>query len=156
MPDLENRFKKPALYTDTPSGPAAVGGATPLTNRAMEMALSAPADRSAPPAGAEPQRKIALPAWLTMLGGNAADIGTTMNALGAGATEANPLLGPNPSMGRILGTKAAGVGIQALLMKLLERRGKVGVANALGYGSGAVMGGVAANNMIQAKKAKGE
>lgn len=152
MPDPENR-RKSFAYSDEP------GAITPakksLREQAMVMALAPEATEAAAPPAA-PQGKISLPAWMTLIGGNAADVLSTRYALqnNPNAREGNPLLGKNPGTGRLLATKAAGVGIQALLMKLLENQGKDGVAEALGYGSGALGAGLAIHNTKMGKQEK--
>lgn len=108
-----------------------------------------------PPAVADEAKHIALPAWLTMFGGHAADAATTIHALrGGGVKEGNGIYGAQPSAGKIIGMKALGAGLNALLMKALEARGKTTAANLVGYGSGAALAGVAGWNYSQAKKAQ--
>ena len=87
--------------------------------------------------------------YAALLGGEAADIGTTLAAKKRGAVESNPLLGdfgPAAIAGKV-GTAAA----MALAMRYLANHGHPTLAKALGYGSGAALGAVAAHNTTVGK-----
>ncbi len=86
-----------------------------------------------------------------LLGGNAADAASTLYALKNGAKETNPVLGSHPSAAKLLALKGAGVGVQALLLKLLAKEHPK-AANVIAKVTGGAMGGLAAHNVMQVKK----
>ena len=129
---------------------------TPLTQQAIEQTL-----KLAQEAGEDPimltessEDKISLPAWLAMIGGHAADgLSTVYARRNPNIIEKNSFAyGSDPSNARILGTKAAIAGLQALMMKLLEKKGQAKAANMMGYTTGAGLGAVAANNIRLSKQ----
>lgn len=105
-----------------------------------QAAISAPA----------PKKGVSKWAQLASLAGHAADAGSTIHALNNGATEANPLYGKHPSPGKVLAIKGGSAAFQALLQHVLGKKSP-GTANAIGYGTGAALGGVAINNLLKAK-----
>jgi hypothetical protein len=87
---------------------------------------------------------IGLGPYAALLGGEAADIGTTLAAKSRGGKESNPLLG-DFGPGAIAG-KAGTALAMTLLMRYLAGHGHPTLAKSLGYGSGAGLGAVAAHN----------
>jgi hypothetical protein len=87
--------------------------------------------------------------YAALVGGEAADIGTTLAALKRGGQESNPLLGdfgPAAMVGKI-GT----AGALALVMRYLASHGHSTLAKGLGYGAGAGLGVVAGHNAMVGK-----
>lgn len=82
--------------------------------------------------------------YLAMLGGEVADVGTTVAAKRRGAVEANPTLGSFGPVG--MGAKAGSALLIALLMRKLAGDGHPTLAKSLGYGVGAGLTGVAIRN----------
>ena len=121
-----------------------------ITQQALEQLLTQETEQAAP----APERKISMPAWATLIGGNLADVGSTVHALNNGAREGNPLYGEHPSAGRIVGTKLVQTALEALLMKALEKTGHTKAANNIGYGLGIGTGAVAVSNMTKGNKSK--
>lgn len=123
-----------------------------LTEQAIQMALQqgenyAPDFREHPPVPNEPQGWSRGSRWANLLG-NIADAGSTIYALqNPNAHEANPLFGEHPSAAKILAVKGAGTLLQQLLFQALAKKGHPKLANILGYTSGGVLGGIAANNI---------
>ncbi len=94
--------------------------------------------------GKPPATGMSKGALATFLGGQAADMGSTLAALQNPALrEANPM----GAKGTLV-TKALMMALMPLVMKKLPR----GVANAIGYGGGAVGGAMAARNMAMMGK----
>jgi hypothetical protein len=88
--------------------------------------------------------------YAALFGGEAADIGTTVAAKARGGKESNPLLGDfGPAA---IAAKLGTAGAMALAMRYLASHGHPGLAKALGYGSGAALGAVAAHNSQVGKK----
>ena len=111
-------------------------------------AISSPA----PPAENKGTSKWAI---LASILGDSADAFSTVQALKhPNIREANPLFGERPSAGKVIGLKAGAAALKALGEWGLGKMGHPTMGNILGYGSGAAMGGVAAQNMMQLEKAK--
>jgi hypothetical protein len=93
---------------------------------------------------------IGMGPYAALAGGSLADGISTVAALKRpGTVEANPLLkGGTAEMAAVKGGSTA-----ALLwaMRELVKNGHPKVAKAIGYGGGAVLGGLAAHNMTQGK-----
>ena len=126
----------------------------PDLSKAALDALVASNLRESPPAISAPEsEKKGVSKWaqLAMLAGHGIDAGTTIHALNNGAEEANPIYGKQPSAGKVLGIKAGSAALQALMQHFIGKKSP-GVANALGYGTGAALGAVGINNMINANK----
>lgn len=119
---------------------------------AAELAKPAPAISAPAP---EQRKGVSKWAQLAALTGHGADAASTVYALKQpGMAEANPLYGSaNPSTGRVLGMKAGSAALSYLMQHLLGKKSP-GLANAIGYGTGIGMGGVAAHNMMQVQKAR--
>lgn len=109
---------------------------------------------SAPPPAPSPQddqrrqfHQIGLPA---MLGGNIADLGTTLQAIHAGrATEANPLMGHGGTAGMVA-MKAGTTAAEAFLLeKLAKDHPKAAFVSALTLG--AIGGALAVHNATVGK-----
>ncbi len=94
-------------------------------------------------------RALGLP---VMAGGQVADAVSTSQALKrTGTHESNPIYGQDPSMGRVLATKAAIMGPSAwLLDKLAEKHPKLALGIALAIGGGGAA--IAAHNTGVGKK----
>lgn len=119
-------------------------------NELVARELAKPEAGVTAPAPERPKR-ISPWAQLATIAGHSADIGTTVHALKKGAKEQNPIYGENPSLGKLVGIKAGGAALQVLLQQMLGKKNPK-IANALGYGAGAAMAGLAAHNISQAKK----
>jgi hypothetical protein len=131
----------------------------PLTPDTLQAAIVRALDGgmrlsdSASPSG-EPPSRSHTPMHLAlgvMGGGQLADALSTKAALerGGGSTEANPLLGSDPSLARVLGTKAAVMGPLALLLdKLYNAHPKFAAGAAVGIG-GLGMGLAAHNAQVK-------
>lgn len=91
-----------------------------------------------------PEHGIGVGPYAALMGGEAADIGTTLAAKARGGKESNPLLG-DFGAGAIAG-KVGTAAAMALLMRYLAGHGHPTLAKSLGYGSGAALGAVAAHN----------
>lgn len=86
-----------------------------------------------------------------LIGGNAADIGSTAAVLHGGkGHESNPLLPDNPWA--IGATKAGITAAEALAMKFLKDQGHPKIAKMLGYGGGAVGALAAIHNFRELSK----
>jgi hypothetical protein len=117
---------------------------------ALERYLSGHDAEKQSPAPPDPKR-LTVPSMLALLGGNAADAGSTIYALRNGAREMNPVYGESPHPGKVVGIKAASTLAELLLLrKLAEHKPKL--ANGLAKGIGAAMGGIAIHNVRQAGK----
>lgn len=93
-----------------------------------------------------PDKGIGIGPYAAMLGGQAADIGTTVSALTSGAgREGNPVLAKMGPAG-IAGLKGGLALLTAMAMRKLDKSGHDKAAKILGYASGAATGAVAANN----------
>lgn len=93
---------------------------------------------------------IGVAPYAALVGGSAADLGSTLSALGRGAHEANPLLSHGGTPGLIAG-KAVGTLALAWAMRALANHGHPTAAKAIGYGGGAAFGAAAAHNMTQGR-----
>ena len=92
---------------------------------------------------------IGVGPYAALLGGEAADIGTTLAAKARGGREGNPLLGDfGPGA---IAAKAGSAAGMALLMRYLANHGHPTLAKALGYGSGAGLGAAAVHNTTVAR-----
>lgn len=119
--------------------------------RLVAEELAKPSPAATAPA---PERKRVSPwAQLATVAGNAFDAGTTIHALNQGAMEGNPMYGDHPSAGKVLGIKAGTTAAQLLLQHLLGKKSP-GAANAMGFATGGLMGGIGAWNLTQANKLK--
>lgn len=119
--------------------------------RALEDGMTP--EVSQPPAS--PAKRSHTPMHLAlgvMGGGQVADAMTTASALKrAGTQESNPLYGTDPSMARVLGTKAAIMGpLGWLLDKSYDKHPKAALIAALATGGLGM--GLAARNAKQGKK----
>lgn len=94
---------------------------------------------------APPRHGIGIAPYAALIGGNGADLATTLRALTSGAGhEANPLMSTSPV--GITAQKAAGTAGLALLMHELAQRGHPKIAKAIGYLDGGAMAGLALHN----------
>ena len=123
----------------------------PITNPAALEALVAANLRESPPSISQPveapHKGVSKWAQLATLAGHGADAYSTIEALkNPNAVEANPLYGQHPSAGKILGVKGGTAALQMLMQHYLGKKSP-GAANALGLGTGAILGGVAAHNL---------
>lgn len=121
---------------------------SPFDPEALRQVIEAMAQQ-AQTQPAEPGR-LTLPSLLMLLGGNAADAGSTIYALNHGAREANPVLGSHPSAAKVLAMKGAGTAAQWLVLKLLAKEHPK-LANGIAKGVGIGLGAVGAHNFGQAK-----
>lgn len=97
------------------------------------------------------QAGIGIAPYAAVAGGNAADLVSTRIALGrSGAREGNPMLA-NSSAAGMTAAKAGSAALVMLIMRQLAKSGHPTAAKALGYGTGAGLGAVAAHNMTQGK-----
>lgn len=117
---------------------AAIRDAVMASLRNDPPAQTAPA--SAPHDGIGPWPYVAA------ISGQGADLASTLIARQRpGVVEANPFYGNNT--GAILAGKIGSAALLTLAIKELEATGHATAAKVLGYGSGAVFGGLAARNM---------
>lgn len=123
-------------------------------SKALE-ALVAANLRESPPgisAPAPPKKGISKWAQLATLGGHTADAMSTIHALKhPDVQELNPVYGNKPSTGKVLGVKGGSAAVQLLMQHLIGKKSPK-LANFLGYGTGATLGGVAIHNLTQARK----
>jgi len=100
----------------------------------------------------EPKKKLTMLSRLILHGGNTADAGSTIHALGSGnVREINPLFGGSPSNIKVALTKTGTSVIEdVLLNKLAKKHPKL--ANGLAKGIGIGMLAVAGNNIAQSKR----
>lgn len=108
--------------------------------------------REAPEAAPDPEKKeggIGVGPYAALIGGSAADLGTTMQALKRpGTYEANPLLsGGTAEMMAVKGGST--LALAWAMHELAKTHPKA--AKMLGYGGGAALGGLALHNMKQGK-----
>jgi len=83
--------------------------------------------------------------YAALMAGNAADIGSTWQAIESGrGREGNPVLPHSPAA--IMGLKAAATIPEALIMKSLADHGHPTAGKILGYAVGALGAGLAAHN----------
>ena len=112
------------------------------------MSIFSPEELKA--ATAPQDKSIGAGPYAALAGGQAADILSTIYAKQHGAREGNPLLG---NFGpKDIALKAGLTLPMILLMRHLDKTGHDKLAKWLGYGSGAALGGVAANNIRIANK----
>lgn len=118
---------------------------------AVEASLAnSPPGISAP--AQEPARKRVSPwAQLATGVGHGADAGSTIYALNHGGVEGNPIYGSRPSAGKIAAIKGGTAAMQMLMQHIIGKS-HPGLANAMGFGTGAGLGGVAAHNLSMTKK----
>jgi hypothetical protein len=116
----------------------------PAALRQALLSLDQPAI-SQPAQQAEQSSGIGLGPYAALFGGEGADIASTLIAKARGAQEGNPLLG-NFGAGAIAGKIGLSI-LAALALKHLAAAGHPAIAKALGYGSGAGLGAVAAHNL---------
>lgn len=89
--------------------------------------------------------------YLALLGGEAADLGTTLSAIQSGrGTEGNPLLAHGGTAGLVAG-KAGTALLLAYLMHRLAADGHPTAAQSLGYIAGGSYGALAAHNAMVGK-----
>lgn len=99
----------------------------------------------------KPDGKLSGTSKAMLLGGNAADLLSTLYGLQHGALEQNPMYGgENPSAAKVMAIKGAGTLASYLLMRQLAKRHPQ-AANLASKILGAGLGGVAAWNVSQAK-----
>lgn len=99
---------------------------------------------------AQPEPKgVGVGPYAAVAGGELADILSTLYAKNHGAHEANPVLGDfGPGA---IALKSASTLPMILMMRYLAKAGHPTAAKALGYGTGAALGGVAVHNLSTAK-----
>ena len=108
-------------------------------------------DESARPQAtpASPDTHVGAGPYATVIGGNAADLASTLYALKHGAHEANPALGNNPA--RITALKAAGTIAEVIGLRELAKSGHGRAARLAGYLLGAIPAGIAVHNLTTAQ-----
>lgn len=99
-----------------------------------------------------PDRPKHVSPWaqFATLAGHGADAASTIYALKQGASEANPLYGEHPSAGKVAAVKGGTAALQ-MLMQHFVGKSHPGLANAMGFGTGIGMGGIAAHNFNAVK-----
>lgn len=113
----------------------------PLNLQAADQAAMAPAT-----APATKKKGIGPWPYAAVIGGNAADIGTTLAALSSGrGQEANPVLGGmNPAV--MAGVKAGGTMAMLMGVHALAAKGHTKAAKVLAYTMASALGAIAAHN----------
>lgn len=121
-----------------------------LERHALQAAFDPPAEVRED----NPDRKKGLSKWAlaALIGGQGLDTASTAMFLNQGIKERNPVFGENPSLGRLLATKAGATAVIALLSKLLADKGHPKIGNALAAGSGAVGAGAGIYNLAGLKE----
>lgn len=114
-----------------------------ISNAARQAVDTHPLTPEQPQVSNTPSMKPALAA---MAIGDGLDLATTLYGLHHGMQEGDPIYGAHPSVARILGTKAADIGLGYLLdKKLFPNHPKI--ANAIGFLSGATDTAAALHNL---------
>lgn len=117
----------------------------------LDMLVAADLEAN-PPDKAEPTaRKLDGVSKGLLIGGNVADLGSTLYALNNGARETNPLYGDHPSAAKLLAVKGAGTLLQYILLNKFAKHHPT-AANRVAKAIGAGLGGVSAWNLSQVKK----
>jgi hypothetical protein len=96
------------------------------------------------------QEHIGAAPYVVAVGGQVADVWSTIYAKERGLVEGNPVVGQGNA--RLIIAKGAAAGVTVLVMRLLDKRGDDKAAKWVGYIFGAAMSGVAVRNTIKARR----
>lgn len=121
-------------------------------NELVAMELAKPQATIEAPAPTPP-KKVSKWAQIATAVGAGLDTGSTIYALNKpGVEELNPIYGKHPSATKMIGIRGGLTALQMLAQDFLGKQSPK-LANALGFGSGAVSTGAAIHNINAAKKA---